>query len=437
MIVIFTETTMLCLKGRAVVIRLSIRQLVKRPIFFWLVILFMTIVLVLFECTAFFWHYMDLFRLRVESTFGKDIIQIGVYYVEEYPESPEEERGFYSKLSDSGMIEAIGTISVGGSDYFPDLVDAQNRLPGEDPERKYYPRSFWMARYATVSILKLIGIQTVSGKEVDEERVCEIEENGDMAILLGYNFRDYYKEGDIIESPNGSHKGYILGILEKDSAMLDFEMCFGSGDEYLLNSDPKFSLDNSIVILDSMPEGSPGVFITKDGVDCKDINEYMESIQADYNIRIKTSGMDEHLGMVAGERMPQRETFTSVFIIVGIICIIIMVNLQYYLSKKENYDYGIFLINGMKMSGVCFIAMIDMIIRFLIAFLLSLGISFFVLRIVIGTDSNESLIHMVMIKYTYLQAFVIGLFILFLSNAVPMIKLLKKQEKDLLNELRE
>ena len=89
------------------------------------------------------------------------------------------------------------------------------------------------------------------------------------------------------------------------------------------------------------------------------------------------------------------------------------------------------------MSGVCFIAMIDMIIRFLIAFLLSLGISFFVLRIVIGTDSNESLIHMVMIKYTYLQAFVIGLFILFLSNAVPMIKLLKKQEKDLLNELRE
>jgi len=249
-----------------------------------------------------------------------------------------------------------------------------------------------------VGFLKNNNIIMAKGRLFDESDY-EWTQSEPLPVVLGYNFADYYDIGDIITTYDcmkyGGTEDYdgtyaplkVVGILEKDTVV--YTPFVGSAETILANIDsyvivpeiiPDFhdcdpndrsSLYKIGLLTNNQLFKSSGFFYERENVSqgTEKLYEILEKYGFSGFYRVSNSDYNINLSVAITTERQYSFTVMAILVAFFTVCSVIATELNKLETCRK--AYAVYSLTGMTKDGMSLFAMFDMLVTFIIAFILS------------------------------------------------------------------
>lgn len=317
----------------------------------------------------------------------------------------------------------------------------------QDKQRYTYINSFSVNKNA----LDAYNVELESGRYFKESEYEQLEE-GVLPIILGHDYKDIFKVGDIIEYVmiNDIYKAKVVGILKEDETIpikfdnnnveangnvdsnnynLNGIMLIPYGENTIMN---KLNISNvfwyNFVLLDSSLEDK-----RKDSI----LNEIEDKIENTIDSKFNRKSYDKEITLELDKYKELKANYSLTAIVAIVFSAITMIVSMLNSIKKRKREFGIYISCGATMKdiiGIIFFQMIAMVVIAIISTIIILKIYFLYFEI----DSFYLVFDSV--QFRTINYKIIGLMLLFgvfyssITSIIPLRKLSKLDIHELLRK---
>lgn len=317
----------------------------------------------------------------------------------------------------------------------------------QDKQRYTYINSFSVNKNA----LDAYNVELESGRYFKESEYEQLEE-GVLPIILGHDYKDIFKVGDIIEYVmiNDIYKAKVVGILKEDETIpikfdnnnveangnvdsnnynLNGIMLIPYGENTIMN---KLNISNvfwyNFVLLDSSLEDK-----RKDSI----LNEIEDKIENTIDSKFNRKSYDKEITLELDKYKELKANYSLTAIVAIVFSAITMIVSMLNSIKKRKREFGIYISCGATMKdiiGIIFFQMIAMVVIAIISTIIILKIYFLYFEI----DSFYLVFDSV--EFRTINYKIIGLMLLFgvfyssITSIIPLRKLSKLDIHELLRK---
>lgn len=317
----------------------------------------------------------------------------------------------------------------------------------QDKQRYTYINSFSVNKNA----LDAYNVELESGRYFKESEYEQLEE-GVLPIILGHDYKDIFKVGDIIEYVmiNDIYKAKVVGILKEDETIpikfdnnnveangnvdsnnynLNGIMLIPYGENTIMN---KLNVSNvfwyNFVLLDSSLEDK-----RKDSI----LNEIEDKIENTIDSKFNRKSYDKEITLELDKYKELKANYSLTAIVAIVFSAITMIVSMLNSIKKRKREFGIYISCGATMKdiiGIIFFQMIAMVVIAIISTIIILKIYFLYFEI------NSFYLVFDSVEFRTINYKIIGLMLLFgvfyssITSIIPLRKLSKLDIHELLRK---
>ncbi len=405
-------------------IRFCIDFISKRILGFFMEFTILVLGFVTISFAIFMLEAREEFKDKLLKILNADLNNVYIFDVE----------GIYDEESIINIIDSVRDIegvkglfgcSYGGGAPVKELIDLQNsKLDNKES-------ASFEGYYSMPDILDICDVKLESGKKISYEECKTKSEDYWSGVYLGYNYRD--SGVDIGNVFYMNTKTYtipfeVLGILGKDT-VLPNNLCFGEYENY---QDSWINMNDSFLIID---EYSPDVMIIfnencdVEEIKGKIIDKYPNVVFKSISTEIIKSEYNSKQIVLVLEKM---------FYIFMLVSITSIVCIQIVSIIKNLKDYGILLVNGATIKDLIIIELFEMIIKTVLALLVSSVITYIIIYVIFGfgiLQVDVMTLKTMLVTKVIWKSLLIILIIVITATIIPIMTLFKLRPNELIRKI--
>lgn len=280
---------------------------------------------------------------------------------------------------------------------------------------------------------KYFQLKAYKGEDFKDIDYKETQGN-EVPLILGYNYHDIFKVGDVIEYLRGDKvkKAKVIGILEKNTMGFigDPSRGIATFDDYLVL--PQIETSNNYYYNDDMDKSTSlynyifnSSVIANSGENKEEILQGIDNIAVENNIDLKLSSLAKNMESLKNKAKEQQQSSIVLGIIILIFAVVGLISSLLHSINKNIKEYGVHLMAGATKPRIAF--------RVFMQIVITVGLSYLIaLNYILIRFSHTEIMKLNAISVFYTTVLVIILIVII--SVLPMMKISKLDINQLMKE---
>lgn len=415
----------LYLRRRILLIRLVFDSISRRMKSFWFTIILCTISLILFAFAVYIYEESQYCEKNSEKILSSGINGTGNLVLIN-TKFDEITRDFRKEVYDLKEVTAIGVAAEPNYIFFglKELSQIQSKFIDLENGTES-PFGILMENTAVeLCRMKLEQGEFIYDKNQDEYLTY---------LYLGYNLKEIPigTEYNVMLGKQINLKFIVKGILAKDTRIIDSTVFYGT--DAFLTDICYTTMDNLILAICNNSMQSDWLYSIQKDADFESVENKIIDIADKYDLKVYYGRGKDIFDSRKLATKDLNDTILQLFGLITIVCVIVMICMQITVILNNLSEYGILYANGYGISHLCFMQIIENVIKSIFAFIVAEVIARRLLLLSFaGTKSIAEVCNDIYNHHIIYRMAAISFLIVVISSIVPVIVLKKYKPIELI-----